>query len=233
MIKLRFYLDKDKETVWLNDMAQDGWSLTGFFAGFYHFEPCEKGIYQYQVDFTDQFFSISNNYREFMQEMGIQIVANWGFWTFLRKPASEGEFQLYTDVSSTIEHYKKIRRMFKIATILELIFLFIELLAASRGFAFGYAAALLIGALVLALANICFKTNDIIVELTERKTGIASEKKNRRFSLPLLCGLLLNSLALMMNTTDNSLSFIKHGIQIAAIVLMAVGIFMTVRRRGK
>lgn len=225
MIKVRFYLDKDRETEWLNSMAREGWAFTGFFACVYHFNPCEKGAYQYQIDFTDRLFSVSNDYREFMREMGIEIVANWGFWTILRKPASEGEFQLYTDVDSTIEHYTKIRRMFKVAAVVELICFFLEVLAASGGFYPGYALAFLVGALALALANICFRTSDIIEELKARKTGIALEKKNRRLSPLLLCGLLLNSCALMMS--ESLPHYMKLGVQVTALLFMLVGLFMT------
>lgn len=49
MIKFKLYFDKDAETKWLNQMAAEGWAMTGFFAGFYTFEKCEKGKYIYQV----------------------------------------------------------------------------------------------------------------------------------------------------------------------------------------
>ena len=45
MIRFKLYYDKDKETVWLNQMASEGWALKSFFAGFYKFEPCGKGEY--------------------------------------------------------------------------------------------------------------------------------------------------------------------------------------------
>ena len=41
MIRFRLYLDKDKETEWLNKMVSEGWALQSFFAGFYKFTPCE------------------------------------------------------------------------------------------------------------------------------------------------------------------------------------------------
>lgn len=114
MIKFRLYFDKDKETDWINKMSEEGYAMTGFFAGFYWFEKCEPGKYVYQIDFGEKLFAVSNNYREFMQETGIEIVQTWGYWIILRKLASEGEFQLYTDVDSSIEHYTKIRTMFKV-----------------------------------------------------------------------------------------------------------------------
>ncbi|MCM1541101.1 MAG: DUF2812 domain-containing protein [Blautia sp.] len=231
MIRFRFYFDKDKETEWLNGMAQDGWAMSGFFAGFYRFDSCQKGAYLYQVDFTDRLFSVSNDYREFMQEMGVEIVANWGFWTFLRRPASEGAFELYTDVESQIEHYTKIRRMFKVAAILELICFFMELFAAYNGFSLGYAFAFLLGALSLTLSNMCFRTSDIIGELKERKTGIAPGKRHRYFSPLLAWGMLLNSCALLIN--ESLPLFVKLGVQILAILLMLVGLFITVQRRDR
>ena len=78
MIKFRLYYDKDKETVWLNDMVASGYSMTGFFAGFYTFEKCEPGEYIYQIDFSDKFSSVTNDYREFMEETGIEIIQTWG-----------------------------------------------------------------------------------------------------------------------------------------------------------
>ena len=104
MMQFRLFLDKDAETVWLNQMAADGWAMKSFFAGFYDFEKCEKGGYIYQVDFGDRLFSVSSDYRELMQEMGIEIVQTWGYWVILRKKASDGKFELYTDVESSIGH---------------------------------------------------------------------------------------------------------------------------------
>lgn len=77
---------------------------------FLRFEKCEAGEYIYQVDFVDRLFSVSRDYRELMQDAGIEIVQTWGFWVILRKKASEGKFDLYTDIASSIEHYKKSER---------------------------------------------------------------------------------------------------------------------------
>ncbi len=175
MIKFRIYLDKEAEEKWLNQMAADGWAMESFFGGIYQFSACEKGAYTYRVDFGDKLFSISEDYRELMQDAGIQIIQTWGYWVILRKKTSEGAFMLYTD----IEHYQKIRRMFKIVTIIELICLFIELyVGAVEGIVLGYAFALLIGALLLSVINVLFQTNQKIAELEEKMTGIARNKKN-------------------------------------------------------
>ena len=229
MIKFKLYFDKDKETQWLNEMSQKGWAMTGFFAGFYRFEPCEKGKYSYQIDFGNEFFSVSDDYREFMSDSDIEIIQSWGFWVFLRKLSSEGEFQLYTDVDSQIEHYKKIRNMFKAVTVLELICLFIELFSASMtNSPLLWSFVFLILAIIIAFFNITNRTNDIIHELTERKTGI-EEPRSRSISIFLIIGLLLNSCVLMMK--DSIPSYIVCPLQLIVIVLMLVGVYQTARKR--
>ena len=229
MIKFKLYFDKDKETQWLNEMSQKGWAMTGFFAGFYRFEPCEKGKYSYQIDFGNEFFSVSDDYREFMSDSDIEIIQSWGFWVFLRKLSSEGEFQLYTDVDSQIEHYKKIRNMFKAVTVIELICLFIELFSASMtNSPLLWSFVFLILAIIIAFFNITNRTNDIIHELTERKTGI-EEPRSRSISIFLIIGLLLNSCALMMK--DSIPSYIVCPLQLIVIALMLVGVYQTARKR--
>lgn len=229
MIRFKLYFDKDKETKWLNDMADQGWAMNGFFAGFYRFEPCEKGKYTYQIDFGNEFFSVSNDYREFMSDSDIEIIQSWGFWVFLRKLSSEGEFQLYTDVDSQIEHYKKIRNMFKAVTVIELICLFIELFSASMTKSpLLWSFVFLILAIIIAFVNITFRTNDIIHELTERKTGI-EEPRSKSISIFLIIGLLLNSCVLMMK--DSIPSYIVCPLQLIVIALMLVGVYQTARKR--
>lgn len=237
MLKFRLYFDKDEETKWLNEMADEGLALTGFFAGFYNFKKTEKGKWRYQVDFGEKFGAVTEDYREFMNEAGIEIVQSWGYWIFLRKLASEGEFLLYTDVESSIEHYTKILMMFKVASILEIICLFIEIMAAVNGAAIGWAFACIIGALTFVVINAAIKTKNTILELKARQSGIDADKDERQVSPLLMAGLLINSCALLMGQSD-SLSATMTGpvrmvLQIVAIVLMLTGVAKTAAaRRG-
>lgn len=230
MIKFRLYLDKDAETEWLNQMAAEGFAMTGFCAGFYRFERCEPGKYIYQVDFGDRFFSVSEDYREFMQETGADIVCNWGYWVILRRLAEKGKFELYTDVDSSIEHYTKIRKMFKVVTVFELICFFIEVFGAVNGNRMAFAFAFLLGAILVALVNQVFKMNDMIAKLKERK-GEAVSGKCRQMSALLPCGLLLNSCALVLEEAIHPTA--KMATQIVAIILMLIGIYRTARYQSK
>ena len=225
MIRFKLYYDKDKETVWLNKMASEGWALKSFFAGFYKFEPCRKGEYIYQIDFG----AVSEEYRELMQELGVEIVVLWGYWIILRKRAADGPFELYTDVDSQIEHYKKIRRMFKVATIIELLVLFMEIYAGMTGEGIGWVFALLISLFVLAYADAVFRTNEVIARLEEQKSGIETKKKGGN-TLALIItsiGLLTNSCMLLVEESISPL--ISYPVHIFAIVMMAVGIVLTVK----
>lgn len=225
MIKFRLYYDKDKETLWLNEMADQGYAMTGFFCGFYTFEKCKPGEYRYQVDFSEKPFGLSTNYREFMGEMNIEIVQQWFFWVILRKKAAEGDFQLYTDVDSSIAHYKKIRTMFKIAAILEIIFFTIECICATYINAFWpVICAVILGIIILSMLRAVVTINGVIAKLKERK-GEASGRCGNGPSPCLAAGLLLNGCALIID--DGISPYIKHSVQIIAIILMLIGIYQT------
>lgn len=226
MIKFRLYFDKDKETEWLNGMAERGYAMTGFFAAFYKFEKCEPGEWEYQIDFGSKLFAVADDYREFMESAGIEVIQPWGFWIILRRKKMEEPFQLYTDVDSSIEHYKKIRTMFKVATVLELICFMAEAFCAASGADIGYWFMLLLAVIIIALMRALAKTNRVIAELKERK-GEVSVKKNEKIDPLLISGLLLNSCALVLEYDTPLLYGVKIVLQVAAIILMLVGIYRT------
>lgn len=171
MTKFRIYFDKDKEVTWLNEMAAKGWAMTGFSFCAYHFEPCAPGEYLYQVDFGGGAFSVSEDYREFMSEAGVEIVSVWGPYVFLRRKAGEGSFELYTDVESKVEQYTKIRAMLKVAFILELSCLILEVLAGLGGSPMGWVAVFFILAVMMVFIRQIVRISGILAELKERLGG--------------------------------------------------------------
>lgn len=230
MIQFRLYLDKDAEIEWLNQMAAGGWAMTRFFAGFYCFEKCEKGEYVYQVDFGSRMNAVSEDYREFMQESGIEIVQTWGYWIILRKKASEGAFELYTDAASSMEHYKRIRNMFKVVTIVEMLCLFVELYAGFvKKISMAFFCAFLIGAILTGCINALMKLNEKIEQLQEKVDGTTYNMKRRNISRLLAAGLLLNSFAFLIGESVSV--YVKYVIQVCVIILMLAGLFATCRNR--
>lgn len=228
MKKFRLMLDKDKETAWLNEMAAEGYALKSFFAGLYDFEETEKGKYVYQIDMTTTFGKVTDDYRTFMEETGVEVVQSWGYWVILRKLAAEGAFQLYTDVDSQIEHYTRILTMFKVVTIFEMLCLFVTVVgaAASRSLA-RYGSCCLVFAIVLSFVNITFRTRNHIAELKD-EIGVPRDR-NDAVSMKLTIGLLLNAVALL--GADGMISYVKYPIQLAAVVLMLWGIYETAKNR--
>lgn len=174
MVKFRWYYDKDKEEIWLNEMAQEGYAMTHFFLGFYWFEECEKGEYIYQIDlFTENKRNMTHReYVNLIEETGAEYVGRWFWWRFFRRKAELGEFELYTDASSKIEQFQRIFRFFRAVAILESICFVYELvLIGIHWYQLGSYSSMLLGCelviavVAAALWNICYQTKKKIKSL--------------------------------------------------------------------
>ena len=232
MVKFKPLYDKDKETAWVNQMAAEGYALTGFFFGFYKFVKSEPGEYIYQIDFTKGFFHAPRDYREFMEEAGVEIVSAWGPWVFLRKKAEDGPFELYTDAESTYEHYFRIRSTLKAVILVEFICMAMEIIGGIQGTAAAWVMALVIGAITLLIINEVNRINGILDELRERM-GMESEDNGlvgkRRISLFLPLGFLSNLVAMLI---QNPAYAFAQGIFIGlGVSLIVAGIIFTFWKR--
>ncbi|ADK16553.1 MULTISPECIES: DUF2812 domain-containing protein [Clostridium] len=130
MLKFKLYYDKDAEEAWLKKMCLDGWEFKKFFLGFYTFKPCEPGEYNYQIDLLDNWKGDTVDYSSFMSNVGVQVVGQWWRWVYLKKKASDGPFEMYTDVESKIAQYRRIGNLFKVFSFVEAICFFVELIGA-------------------------------------------------------------------------------------------------------
>ncbi len=235
MTKFRLFFNKDEETKWLNEMAGDGYALTGFAAGVYVFERCQPGEYIYQIDITEGMFRVNSDYRDFMKEAGIEIISMWGMWVILRKKAAEGEFVLYTDVESSIVHYKKIKKMFMIAMVLECVCLLMELIAfIGGGGILALVFSFFLAAMIIVFIKEIIRVSDILDELKER-IGEGLRRNRKLPSLFIPVGLLMNGLgiAITVEAIDRygaPFGVLKGFCHIIAIVCMAIGIVRTVRQ---
>ncbi|WP_019850355.1 DUF2812 domain-containing protein [Desulfitobacterium sp. PCE1] len=147
MLKFKLYYDKDAEEDWLKKMCLKGWALKKFFLGFYTFEKCDPGEYNYQIDLLDSWNGEKDDYAAFMEDTGVKVIAQWWRWVYLQKRASDGPFEMYTDVESKIAHYSRIKNFFKAVLVIEVMCFFIELMAAINigSYAFGIFTVLLAG----------------------------------------------------------------------------------------
>lgn len=119
MTRFKTYINVDEEQEFLNDMSKKGWKMKSFFAGFYNFERCKPGEWVYQVDIIDKKHGPYNKFCRFMEDIGVTVIQRWFYWVYLCKPASEGDFALYTDTESKIEQYTRMKDIFGFATVLE------------------------------------------------------------------------------------------------------------------
>ena len=77
MKKFKIYFDKDAENQWINQMAEQGYALTGFKMGMYTFEPCQPGEYIYLIDLIDQTRDSFEEYCADMEKTGAEMVCRW------------------------------------------------------------------------------------------------------------------------------------------------------------
>lgn len=107
------YWDFEKEEKWLNEMSAKGMALTDYSWCRYVFEETSNNQYVYRIEFLKDMpkHPESIAYLRFLEENGIECVASFMRWVYLRKKATEGPFDIYTDIDSKIKHYKRIYTM--------------------------------------------------------------------------------------------------------------------------
>lgn len=99
--------DFEKEEQWLNAMAQSGWVLDRLGFCTYHFVSCEAGEYTVRLEMREH----DEDYIRFMEETGAEYVGRMVKWIFFRKKAELGEFDIFSDIDSRIEHLNKIGQL--------------------------------------------------------------------------------------------------------------------------
>lgn len=115
------FWDYEKEEKWLNEMSAKGMALTDYSWCRYVFEETAPAQYTYRIDLlhNEPTNPESVAYIRFLEESGIECVSTYRLWVYLRKKASEGPFELYTDIDSRINHYKRIYAFWKSLMVIE------------------------------------------------------------------------------------------------------------------
>ncbi len=125
----------EEEEKWLNEKSENGEHLTDVGFCRYVFEDGEPGKYIYRLEMLDNFPNHykSREYLEFLEETGVEYIASILKWVYLRKKASEGTFDIYSDVDSKIRHYERIINLADILIFLQLIVSIPNLIAILMG----------------------------------------------------------------------------------------------------
>jgi hypothetical protein len=113
----------EEEERWLNEKSANGEHLTDVGFCRYVFKDGEPGEYIYRLEMLDKSPShySSVKYLQFLEETGAEHIASILKWVYLRKKASDGPFDIYSDIDSKIKHYERIINLANILIIIQLI----------------------------------------------------------------------------------------------------------------
>lgn len=99
--------DYEKEELWLNAMAQEGWALQRVGFATYYFEKTEPGEYVVRLECRKK----DEGYVSFVTDMGAEYIGRIAMWVYFRRKSELGEFELNSDLDSRIEQLTTIGRM--------------------------------------------------------------------------------------------------------------------------
>ena len=95
-------------------MARQGWMMESFSFGLFRFSKGTPGEYIYRLELLPHHAGSAANkpYLNFVKETDAELVSIWVKWAVYRKRTceSEGNFDVYTDVSSRMAHYRRTSR---------------------------------------------------------------------------------------------------------------------------
>ncbi len=97
----------DKEEEWLNNMAHSGYTLVDVKWIFYRFKKTEPDEYIIRLEYHEN----NPEYIHFMEDLGAERISHYMGWNYYRRKSSLGEFDIFSDLKSKIEHLKSIERL--------------------------------------------------------------------------------------------------------------------------
>ena len=85
----------------------------------------------------------------------------------------------------------------------------------------------------MVTANAAFRTDDVLADLEEKKSGIVSERKGRNVPALIPVGLLLSCVMFLVEESVSVVPWVSWIVHILAIGMMAVGLVMLVQERKR
>ena len=117
------YWNFEKEEAWLNEMSKRGLAMSDYSWCRYVFTDSPNSQYIYRIELLDNLPTHPESiaYLRFLEENGVECVASYMRWVYLRKNAADGPFDIYTDIDSKIKHYQRINLLWSTLMIVEFI----------------------------------------------------------------------------------------------------------------
>lgn len=107
IFKIFFVWQFEKEELWLNNMAANGWILDK--VGFLNYTFVQNDLETYTIRLEMR--SKDDAYIDFMKETGAELVGSMMQWLYFRKKATAGEFNIFSDLDSKIGHLDRIGKV--------------------------------------------------------------------------------------------------------------------------
>lgn len=119
----------EKEEKWINEMAEKGLNLISVGFCRYEFEEGTPGEYSYHLEYLKKLPSNPKSiaYIHFLEDTGVEHVGTFKKWAYFRKKASEGKFDLFSDIDSQLSHLKRIHKLLLFLYPLEIFAILINL----------------------------------------------------------------------------------------------------------
>jgi hypothetical protein len=158
----------EKEEEWLNEMSAKGMQLCDVGLCRYVFEEGEPGKYIYRLELLRRHPTDAQSiaYIRFMEDLGVEHVGSLLYWVYFRKKAVDGPFDLYSDISSKIRHFRRIKLLCDWAAGFNLVIGIVNI-------AFASPSNRMIGAINIGVALLVF-----LVSVPIRKKPTQSKKES-------------------------------------------------------
>lgn len=122
-VRHKAFWNYEKEERWLNEQAANGFALVDYSWCRYVFEESSPGEYIYRIELLQNAATHfeSQRYIRFMEESGVEHVASYMRWVYFRRKSAEGAFDIYSDIDSRIQHYRRVFHLWATLAVLELL----------------------------------------------------------------------------------------------------------------
>lgn len=170
----KVFFDFEKEEQFLNEMSTKGLALTSYSWCKYEFEVAPKGEYIYRLELLDHPVEQeeSQKYINFIEDTGAELVTSYHRWVYLRKKTSDGEFSIFSDMTSKIKHFERIRAVYLVALLCNLVAAILNLVILNTTTINLYAGT--ISLTVVFLIFLC-----LFLPITKKINRLNSEKQIR------------------------------------------------------
>lgn len=159
----------EKEEEYLREMSQQGWHFKNYKGLKYTFKKDEPKDFYYQIDYHSSEEGNRNDYLQFFEDSGWTHVSSYpildGEWVYFRKDTGQsGAPEIFTDSTSKIDLFRKLRKKWSTFGITSIILVIIA--AVIAGIATDMMFPLLLLLLLIIFVSVLY--GKLILNLTRK-----------------------------------------------------------------